>query len=421
MYAFTTLMRLNHPVASRQVPGYVPALRRTVLAIWLIVCFISGLAESLNGFSLAGFFLFVFMSGATMLLISAPLRWPVQWFLFLVGLVWFLKHSYEFFAWGPINALVSNKAASLTFVTLVYAGMGWLITHLITNKGSAYASLFSRFLAAQHSERVVDKPDASSMPHLGPWLKAYAILARGATLPWHRYTSFLLARPKPGPGNAIARAELGFGPVVHWATQLSFSGGLALVVVAVWWFYAGQLLDAEGRTSPLTAIYIAIASFLCAATAPLYIGDVLMRTQGEQKLMLLLPGMPVGNPLSRALAVRHLCQAFAAWALANAWVLVLPYPDNAAIYVAAFCWGTLPLVPFVVQDWAKVRPPDAVHAIGTLVLTLLGPVVAWVALRWLHLPSALLAGMAIGICLLILHMRWSHLARFAQALPVGRL
>jgi hypothetical protein len=42
-------------------------------------------------------------------------------------------------------------------------------------------------------------------------------------------------------------------------------------------------------------------------------------------------------------------------------------------------------------------------------------------LRWLHLPVELLAALAVGASLLILRIRWSHLARYAQALPVGRL
>jgi hypothetical protein len=201
---------------------------------------------------------------------------------------------------------------------------------------------------------------------------------------------------------------LGFGPVVHWVSQASFSLCFAVLMAVVWWFYQDSLLEAGRHTSSLTAFYVALISVTCAATSVLYIGDVLMRTQGEQKLILLLPGMPVGNALSRIVAERHLRQAFAAWIMATAWALVLPYPDTAANYVAAFCWGTLTLVPFIVQDWSNVRP-------------LLGPVIAWFALRWLHVPVWLVAVVAAGVCLIVLRMRWGRLAHFAQALPVGRL
>jgi hypothetical protein len=421
VYAFTALMRLNHPVASRLVPGYVPALRRTALAIWLGVCLVTGLAGMLEGVSLGAFFLYVFMAGATMLLISAPLRWPVQWVLFLVGLVWFLRHSVELFASGPLHVLVMNKMAALAVAMLVFGAMGWLVTRLIAEKGSSYASMFSRFLGMQQSERVVDKPDAL-LPNnkFGIWYKAYTRAAHWARLPWQSYASYVLANPKPGATNTVARAELGFGALVHWVTQGSFSVGFMALLAVGWWIHPALLVEHGASTLPITAFHVGLVSVLCAATSVLYIGDVMLRTCGEQKLMLLLPGMPQGNALSRILAARHLRQALAAWPLATVWALVLPYPDSVADYVAAFCWGTLPLVPFVVQDWASMRPPQAGRALLTLVLTMLVPLSALAALRWLHIPIGLLAGIAVVAFLLVLQIRWSRLARFSQAFPVGR-
>lgn len=421
MWVLTGVLRLNHPVASHLAPGYVRALRRSALAIWLGTCLITGLASMLDGISTANIVLYVLMAGAAQLLIVAPMRWPVRWFLFLAGLVWFLKHSADLFASGPLHALITNPAATLTVVLLVFTGMGWLITRLIAEKGNAYASIFSRFLGMQQPERAMDRPEASPINALSLWFKAYQFVANGATQPWQRYANYLLSSPKPGAANLVARVELGFGPIVHWVTQASFSVGFAVLVMAIWWVDPNKLLEDGGQTSPLTAFYIGLMSVGCAATAVLYIGDVMLRTQGEQKLMLLLPGMAQGNALSRMLAARHVRQSFAAWAMATAWALLLPYPESAAIYVAAFCWGTLPLVPCLVQDWATLRPPSADRAVLSLVLAMLVPISAWAALRWLHLPVELLAAIAVGACLLVLRIRWSLLADYTQALPVGRL
>ena len=415
------LMRLNHPITSRLVPGYVGALRRTALAIWLSICVLTGIVGLLDVSSLGEFVFGVCLAGAVMLLTSTPLRWPVKWVLFLVFLAWFGRHSVEITAWEPIHAMVMSRLGRLAFAAVVFASMAWVVTRMIATEGSAYASLFSKFLAMQQAERVVDKPDALDVGNFGSWGNAYTRAAHWAKLPWQRYASYILTTHPAGPANAVARAELGFGPVVHWVTQASASVGFAGLVAVGWWINRNFMAQDDARISSLTALNIALVGAACAATSVLYIADAMLHTQGEQKLMLLLPGVPQGNALSQSLAARHLRQAFAAWLLAVAWALVLPYPDGAANYVIAFCWGTLPLVPFVIQDWAALRPPQALRGIVLLVLAMLVPVSAWAALQWLHMPVWLLAAIAVGSCLAVLRLRWNRLAQFPQALPVGRL
>jgi hypothetical protein len=354
-----------------------------------------------------------------MLLISTPLRWPVRWCVFLVACIWFLRQGVPYFLSFQLQAQTFWAVVN-TVGGAVYLCMAWLVTRMIADKGSPYAAVFSKFLAAQHSERLSEKPEALAFNKFSLWHRAYMGAARWAKLPWQRYASYRLGTTQSGPANALARAELGFGAVVHWVSQVSMCVVFAAVVALMWWTNPTLLFNSDASMSPITTFYIAMVSAACAATAILYIADVMLRTQGEQKLMLLLPAVPQGKTLSRMLAVRHLRQAFGAWALATAWALVLPYPDSVANYVAAFCWGTLPLVPMVVQDWAKLRPPEAVHAVGRLGLALLVPISAWAALRWLHMPVVLLAAVSVGTCLLFLRIRWSRVAHYAQALPVGR-
>jgi hypothetical protein len=311
--------------------------------------------------------------------------------------------------------------AFTTYASAILAVMGWLVTRLIAKKGSAYGSFFSRFLGMPQSQQVEEKRDALYVLKFSPWFRIYARVAQVAKLPWQRYANYLLARPEHGAANALARAELGFGAVVHWVTQVSFSLGFATLVVLIWWMYPDLMRETDARVLPLSVFLIAVVAVMCAVTSVLEMVGVMLIKQGEQKLMLLLPGVPHGNALSRALALRHLRLAFVAWHLAAMWALALPYPQSSANYVASFCWGTLPLVPFVLQDWAHKRAPQAGQAMLILVLALLVPVTAWAALHWLHFPVELLAAIAVGTCLLILRIRWSRLAHFKQALPVERL
>ena len=199
------------------------------------------------------------VAGAAMLLISAPMRWPVRWCLFMVGLVCFLRNSAELFESGPLNALIVSRTAMHTVAALIFTIMGWLITRLIANDGS---------------------------------------------------------------------------------------------------------------------------------------------------------------PL---LALRYLRQAFAAWILANAWALLLPYPESVTLIVAAIVWGTLLFVPLILQDWAAVRAPQAERALVIFLAGMLVPMSAWAALQWLQLPVWLLALVSVGACLSLLRVRWQRLPGFAQAFSMGRL
>ena len=326
------------------------------------------------------------VAGAAMLLISAPMRWPVRWCLFIVGLVWFLRHRAELFESGPLNALIMSKAAMRTVAALIFAIMGWLITRLIANDGSPYAAVFSRFMGSADRQRATDQPQVVKLSANSPRLNSYEWFARWTVLPWRRYARYLWTHPKPGPLNVLPRAELGFGAAMHWVSQFSFSVGFAALVALAWWLYPDFILQDGTQISPLSVFSIAIVSGMCAATCVLSLADVMLRTPGEQRLMLLLP-----------------------------------YPKSVSPIVAAIVWGTLPFVPLVLQDWAAVRAPQAERALVILLAGMLVPISAWAALQWLQLPVWLLALISVGCCLLLLRVRWQRLPGFAQAFPMGRL
>lgn len=417
----TVLLRLNQPGASRLVPGYVTALRRTTVGIWLGICTVSGAIGLLNGGTLGWMVFGAFASGAVMLFISAPLRWPVRWFLSLFVLSWLGRHVDVIIAWGPTEAMLKSSWGLSALAVAILAGMAWIVGRMISDRGNAYASLFSRFMAMQEGWRVADKPTATDLENFGPWVHAYACIALAATLPWRRYAGRLLVNPQPGPHNALARAELGLGPVVHWVSQLSACAVLAFALWGVVLMYPQWLMGDDQTMSSIAVFYVALLSGMCAATSVLYLPDTFLRTEGEQKLMLLLPGMPCDGNLNRLLATRHLTQTIAAWLMATLWALVLPYPESISQYVAAYCWGTLPLVPWVLQDWSALRTPKVSRGLVELGVALLVPVSAWAALKWLHLPAEVLAGLSVTAFLLVLRVRWASVAHCPQAFPAGRL
>ena len=420
VFAITVLMRLNTPMASRTVPHYVPRLRHTALALWLSICLLTGL---LRGNSLGEFCFLGFSSGVLMLLLSTPARWPVQWCVLMALLVYAGSHSHQIGEWAIVKSPGSGMAIAVAF----YLGMAWLVTRLVATKGSLYATLLSRYLLMQSAT-----PGTEAAPQLPSqtWGPLGDFLRRGEhwlQFPWRLYLRRALALPvtqaahRPQSALVLARAALGFGPGLHWVMQafaaLALGAAMLLLTVAVPW------IGGSGST-PISdgwAVVIALASLAIAVTPILALSETLRETAAEQKLMLLLPGMPQGVELNRLMAIRHLRQAFAAWLLAAVCAAALSYPAKGELMVESFYLGTLVLLPMVVQDWARVQAPDAIRALGWLITALVAPAIGLAAVLWLHVPHSAVATLAVVYCLIALTVRWSRMARFASPMPAGRL
>lgn len=414
------LLKLNQPNASRLVPGYVQPLRHTTVVVWLGICLLTGVSGMLNGFSI-GFFIFQLIgAGAFMLWLSTPMRWPVQWLLSMVALWWFARNVNEIFQWNPLLDLLKNKVLSTAFAAVTFLAMAWIVTRLIADRGTAYASRFSGFLGMQSSDQVDHKRLSLKLKPSGRWLNHYQRIGHWLTFIWRHYANHLLATPLTGPQNTFSRAMLGFGAGMHWITQISLTAFLGTAVSLGWLSYNTLFAEGWGNLSPLVTFNVAMFGAICGVYSVLLIPSALLITSGEQKLMLMLPGMPRGTLLNRLLAQRHLRLGFSAWGIAAAWLLLLPFPDKAGNYLQASLWGTLPLIPLVVHNWAALRPPTEVRMLLWFGLAAAGPVAAGLALIWLHVPLVVVAAFSIMICIMFLYIRWRNLTLFAQAFPAGQ-
>jgi hypothetical protein len=145
----------------------------------------------------------------------------------------------------------------------------------------------------------------------------------------------------------------------------------------------------------------------------------LWMSRREQALLMLLPGMPRGAALNRALAwaqVRHFLLLWTltlpaclglAWAAQAPQVLALP-----AVTLTAMAW--------LWRNTALQGEPSALAAVLPFVLCLVPGIASIVLLR--ERPEALgplLAGAA-AVAALSLLWRWRQLSRWPQALPAGR-
>jgi hypothetical protein len=420
----TTLMRLNTPTAARTVPHYVGHLRRTALVLWLGICVITGL---LQGHSIREAAVMGFGAGAFMLFISTPWRWPVQWCMVIAVLAFLGSRSHEIVKSDIVKAMFSSPASGVIFAMVCYVWMAWLVTRLIAGNGSGFAALYSRVAQRENAVPGADTPARLPAHALGPLL---GVLQQGWQLllfPWRLYLRRALALPSQPEGSkaqatqVLARALLGLGPNVHWVMQvgamLVLWGFVMLKVVIVPMIFGTGVSTISGGW----AILIALGSLMAAVAPVLSLPETFRTTAPEQKLMLLLPGMPRGDALNHLLAVRHVRHAFVAWLVAVVSVVALPYQGASVFSVAGIYMSALVLLPMVVSDWSRIQPPNAMYALAGLLRAILAPGIGLIAVHWLGVPINTVAAAAVVYCGTMLVVRWRRLPQFAPAFPAGRL
>jgi hypothetical protein len=424
VFVSVTLIRLNTPTATRTVPHYALRLRRAALTLWLAICIITGLVE---GKSMGEFVFLGFGAGVFMLVITTPWRWPVQWCIFMALLVFAASRSNEIVESPLVKALFTSPALGWGCAITCYLGMAWLVTRLIAANGSGLSALYSRVVQRENAVPGADNPARLPVHAFDPLVGLLQMGWERLFFPWRLYLRHALSLPRqpaenmPQASQVLARALLGMGPAVHWVTQVAAIlalWGLVLLVVVILPMAGGS---GASCISGGWAILIALGSLMAALAPVLSLPETFRTTAPEQKLMLLLPGMPRGYALNRLLAVRHVRHALVAWLVAAVSVVALPYPDKDVWFVGTFYLSALALLPVVISDWSRIQPPNAMTAIAEGLQAILAPAIGLIAVKWLDVPVNAVAAAAVVYCGIMLVVRWRRLPQFDQAFPAGRL
>ncbi len=407
------LLTVNAQAVARLVPHYVMRLRVTTLWIWLAIVLATSL---LSGAQWGGLLWAALSSASTMLFLIAPFRWPVRWGLFTFVLVPFLARHTEFILKDvlpplePWTGLISVMCLGL---------IGNMVISLIHPRGSKYAEIFSRSSQALQKGASLVEP---RLADLGIWGHYFASISQWVRLPFNRYASRLLLHPQTSSRNVLARCELALGATTHWVGQLAMllalGAGMALWITIKQGGFAP--LSATALT-PYTLLTAALLLFI--AVLPIAAMSEHMRTTVvEQKLQLLLPGMPRGNALTRKLAKRHLIQAYLSWAVVAAVAICLPFARHDRPIAISGYLAILVLLPILpTTQWARLGRLSAVNGLlGLALLITLGGSIFAMQFYCNATLIPLLAA-AVSASLALLNWRWQRVKRFAQAFPAGNL
>lgn len=413
-----SLMQQNHPHVARCVPRHLRQTLETALVSWATL--------SLACAALLWFFLQKMPSFELLLLGAAALLtflgWALRewqlWLVISIGPVLFFGTGLDR-RLAPFVAAVRELwlAQPLTLLGLSLLVLGWAVASLFGKGDDAHRASYTRFdrirRASEDSMRG-KYAGAGAFGEAGKWLSRPFELALSG---WQRYA---VSRAEPTLPSVMRRAEIVLHGRQHWLYQ-SLGIVLGLVIAALSFMLAfalaGQGLQ-ENWTKGAYGMAIGMASmgFNPAFGLP----NMLWHSRREQALLRLLPGMPQGVALNRAVAWTQLRHALCAWALTTAGLGLLAWAaGEAALMCMGF--GALPLC----AGWL-LRPPSRMKA--PTAWATIAPVMAFIFGGWgmyalhlmLHLPLLVLASLSLVTSVALGAWRWRALVAAPAALPAGR-
>jgi len=414
------LLEQNHPHAARFVPGHLRALRQAALLGWAFSSALPVLA--------VGLLTPLPWSPALLLLASS---------LFMCFALWSTRNMWLWIAltvasplalafqqqlqplWQGLAALWQANGWGLLLLALL--AQAWLVTRVFGRGDATHQARHARLLRMRRISRLALEGRGTGMAALGGPFERLARPFESAVDTW---LSRLLARANPGERSVMARAEVVLLGQQHWLGQLLVQ---ALVFAFVMGMFALTTLtsfarDAGAFTHASIGLGIGLAS---AGLNPVFaLPFTLWHSRREQALLRLLPGMPLGARLNRAIARRQLRQFLVSWALTTAFVLPIAWLGNDPFLLWAMAVALPMAVLLLTRAPARMGRPTfwSTVAPAMLVFTLGGTLQSISAA--LGLAAGGVAGMSAGIVALaagLLVWRWRTLSAAPMALPAGRL
>lgn len=413
------LLEQNHPVNARLVPGHLRRLRQAALVGWLLI---SGTQGTLVWLALAGK-----VPLAPLLLAAAAAGAGVGWSQrhWLWAIVLYMGpslivplHLHERLA--PLwHALVELwQLQPWAWLALSLTMLGVLLMRVFGSGDDTHRAQHQareRLLKAARDSAVGNRAGIASLGGAGEWF-AWPVEALAA-----RWLFRLLARAQPTPASVMARAELALHGLQHWLRH-ALTLGLMLLGVGLGGALAIGLLSDHANQALVAATPGFAFTFALIGCMPAFaLRNMLWHTRREQALLVLLPGMPQGAALNRAVAFVQLRHFLLAWGvttlLLGGLVALTDMPSLLSLSIAALPLGVLNLT----QSPATMRAPTQWTASRPVLAFLLACAVLWGLCAFMNALIWPLMAASVLLSAALLASRWPRLSLAPSALPAGRL
>jgi len=419
-----SLLEQNHPTLARLVPGHLDRLRRTALAAWAACAGLGSLLLWLAlpvAVSLPALLPALLLAHAALgvYLFWAMRFWPL-WFL-----AWLLPATFNALhlsrhlqaLWVALGQCWQEQSTLMTLL-----GLSLLAGLLAKGLDAGHAAHRRRYDATQRMRLAMRGQFAAAVTaDSNPWGRA---VPRRLSLPDHAIAAWLrhlLAQANTTPRSVMSRAEVVLHGPHHWLRQ-GVSTLLVLMVVATCFAAVLAFIDPQFSVHWRSGAFgMAIGLMSMGINPAFMLPAMLWHSRREQALLRLLPGMPQGQALNRAVARLQLRHTLTAWLLCTlaqgllAWVAGYP----AALVLAMAALPVCVAWPLPAPAW--LRAPGGLQAIVPFAAYLLLVAALMGLHRGLELPLWTLAVLSIGLSLFVGGWRWRRLLAAPAALPAGRL
>lgn len=409
-----TLMRFNHPVDARLVPRQLRCMRETMLGMWLTFLICATLLATPAGLSFGDDILRLLFVASGSLLALLTTRWPLLgvWLaLFIIHTQ--LRETHAFFI--AIDSFVHELVQPIRLTPPSFASLAVLTILLSLTRVLTHGVL--RNGGEAHAKRYYLNPLASGKPQArsGTWLSDDWMAGLRQL---NRHQRATLSHSQATSGSVLQRVVgIRLDAGAQWWSLLLVYAFVVLVVCSGLWF-----------ESEITATLSLGIVCLWTIALPLIARATLMaQTAKEHALWMLLPGMPQGEALNRALATRFLKHSLVTWggvavlSMAPSFFSPTTHPWDST-WLSLVVIGLLPSVVFAIKDWSRLPlAATALPGSGGALWCVAGPLLCIAAFVGLGAPVWLLALCSVLATVLALAWRWRKLDHFPAALPAGRL
>lgn len=306
---------------------------------------------------------------------SWPWLWVALWLPFP-----FIDQPAVLAALKPVALVVRDHwhAQPLLWTLLVLLAMAVALVHVFGQGDAGHA----RAYASCENFRKITSAGATGQK---PPLAAYGRWGEVITTPFRTACGAWLARAvrlaNPQRRSVMARLAVVLHGPQHWVLQVGVLVAAQLAVVA---------------------------------------GLPLWASRREQAVLMLLPGVPQGAALNRALARQQIAHLLITVSVTLPALLALAWWGQ-TLQVCAIYSAVLPVTALVWRDASRMREPSPALAFVPYLIVMVLGVTSMLLLRW---QPGWLWPWALGMVLLaatLLRWRWRRVSQWPQALPAGRL
>ena len=410
----SAVLQQNHPTFARLVPRHALRLRTALLLAWALLSLAAAAGPGLCvGAPLAS----GLVMATVLMWFAAMLRWPIVGAA--AGIFLPLGNGGRDALFAGVRSTWQHDA-SLLAAAVVAVGV-WLLWVMVESGGARHLATFEKrrlrvdlMSGGRWSQAGMSRTSAE----LPDWLDT---LLKGSLYNW--WLGRLLSRS----GSSVkARLLAGLGPATHWTSRVTLAlvmplaiGGPFALLAAV----SGREFRQHVLPFMPSVLTLGILVAFCAST--LLATAQLLRSQREQALLSLLPGVPRGADLNRWLGWRMsvnfvvvLLYAFAlCWAASG----LFDADELAGDLMPAFALALLPQVAWQWRRWAHLAPPSG----GSALAIFFGSIVLGIAVLVVHRVDGVgypaIGAVSTAVPLLYCAWRWWRMGAEPSALPMGRL